>query len=215
MSTAITSFKTHILPDIPGVPDPMLESEIIKTISEFCTKAWVLKKTMYFEVTSSNIDDTNNDAVDIDISSTGLTPVSVVYLNIDNTKYDVERRDFQNDLTNYSYIRVDDVKYFDFPDLDTVRMFDMTTSDLILQIVYKPKLTATTVPDKIYNEWVDVIAAGVKYRLCKMPNKLWSDSKAAQTYYIDWRRGLSEAKAQVNRGFAANSNVVQPREFGY
>lgn len=219
MATNLTSFKMHVAADVLPCPDPIIEREILNTIIEFCRLSHVIVKEFEVDI-SDETPATPCDKVDIDLSSyiTDVRPVSIIAFNLDGVPKYPQKREFVNDIASdiWENISDDSYIYFYFYDNTTLRVYDRDTSDesLYVAMAVKPVRTITTIDDFIYEDYLDTIVAGVKWRIMSMPGKEWSNPRAAQRNYIEWRRGCSKVKAMVMKSFSKIPIEVHPRTFG-
>jgi len=220
MATAFTEFKKYIAPDVLPCPDPIVERELISTIIDFCKRTHVITRDWNVDISESTITTTTQDSMDIDLTDlyTSYRPVAVARLNIDGVEYEPQYKEIVNTLDAFDNdIKIEGVKFFWFKDDDTIRIYDMDDSDenLYIRIIVKPIRAITTVADEfIYEDHIETIAAGVRYRILGMPGKPWTSPTGAKQAYIDWRRGISKARANRDRGYTKNPQTVHPRSFG-
>ena len=220
MATAFATFKKYIAPDVLPCPDPIVERELIGTIIEFCQKTHVITKDFNVELDSDDIDSDYQDSIDIDLNEyfTNYRPVAVVRINIDGTDYIPKYKEIINTIDAWeSSIDSGSEKYFYFMSNSTIRIYDMSSSDsnLYLRIALKPERDITEVEDEnLYEDHLETIAAGVKARILRMPGKPWHNRLASQQSHIDWRRGLSKARANFDKGYTRNPQTVNPVSFG-
>lgn len=65
-------------------------------------------------------------------------------------------------------------------------------------VIPSPSLPATTdIPDKIFNQWHEVIEHGALYRLMVMPGRTWTDGPAASHHLGEFNRLKNKAKARA------------------
>lgn len=220
MATTFATFKKYITPDVLPCPDPIVERELIGTIIEFCKLTHVITKDFNVELDSDDIDSEYQDSIDIDLNEyfTNYRPVSVIRINIDGTDYIPKYKEVINTIDAWeSSINNDSVKYFYFMTNSTLRIYDMSTSDsdLYLRIALKPERDITEVEDEnLYEDHLETIAAGVRARILKMPGKPWYNRLASHQAYIDWRRGVSKARANFDKGYTNTPQTVYARSFG-
>lgn len=225
MSTNITEFSKYIHTDVLPCPAPILEREILNTIIEFCASTNILTQEFNheFDVDSdgdTELDDEYQNCVDIDLGEYAANRriITVLAFNLDGLHKYPEYREILNTIpdTQWEMLHDDDVIYFSFPNNNTLRVYDRETSDSNLYIVLalKPERDVTKVDEFFLEDWLDTICAGVKYRILSMPNKEWTNKAAARENWIQWKRGLSKAKAKVRKKFTKTALEVQPRSFG-
>lgn len=220
MTTPLSSFKVYITPDVIPCPDPMIERELVHTVIEFCRETHLLQKEFNYNIDSDDIDSTSyHYSLDIDLTAyfTDLRPIMLIRVNIDGIDYTAKYREIIGLVENWDSIKEENVKYFFYPDNETIRFYDMNTTDtdMYIKMSVKPVDTVDTIDDLIYNDWLDTIVDGTKYRLLSMPNKSWSNPKAAALYYSTWRRGLSQAKLIGFKSYSYAPVDVNPRQFSY
>lgn len=203
-STNITAFKYLVAPDVLPCPDPMVNREVISTINEFCKKTNILQRDFELSVDSNDIDTELQNCIDFDISeySRDLRPSSVLEMLVDSNEYIPQLRNIRNTITNWSAVSDERIKYFWIPNYHTIRVFDMSSNDnnIWMRISVKPKTTATTVDEELYENWSEAIVAGAKWRIMSMPGKEWSNPEHADYYRREYRKYLSQAKAYITRG---------------
>lgn len=217
----LDDFKEHVMIDVFPCPEPVAERAIRNTLIEFCEKTHIL--TREFTVTLSNeasINTSLTDSIDIELSDyvENERPVSVLGFNKDGVPYVPEFRNITGDIPDsvWEDIHSDNRIYFNFPDNYILRVFDMESTDVYLHVVLavKPLRSAESVDDILYEDWLDAIVAGVKFRLLAMPNKEWTDKKGSNVYYTEWRRGISRARAKVHKAYSRHPQEVNPAILG-
>jgi len=218
MATNLTEFEKLVAIDVLGCPSELLTYQTRQAVIEFCSKSHALNIDLNFTISSGDIQSSINDYVDFDFSSylSSERPVTVLRLNIDGSDWNVFRKNIAVDVTYLDDIKAEKTKYFDFIDDTTLRVFDIDSNntEFYFQIALKPTQAATSVNDDLHEDWVEPIVAGAKYRLLSMPNKPWMDLKAANHNFTLFRRGISEAKVKVNKGFSNRPSMVKPQIFG-
>jgi len=220
MSTSFATFKKYITPDVMPCPDVIIERELIGTIIDFCKLTHVITKDFNVELDEDDIDADIQDSVDIDMSEyfTDYRPVSVIRMNIDGVDYIPRYKEVLNTIDAWdSSVSSGSSKYFFFVNNSTVRLYDMSAGDsnLYMRIAIKPIRDISEVEDEfLYEDHVETIAAGVRQRILGMPGKAWSDLNASRRAFIEWRRGISKARSNFDKGYTNNSQTVYPKSFG-
>jgi hypothetical protein len=212
-TTNISEIKKLVKPDVLACPDPIMNREIVSVILDFCKNTNIMQREFELSIDSNDIDTDTQNCVDFDISehSLDLRPTAVMEILIDSQPYVPFLRNIKNTLTAFDYtpgaagasVSADDrFKYFWLPDNQTIRVFDMSSSDsnIYFKIAVKPLRSATTIDTDIFEDWSEALVAGAKYKILKMPGKEWSDPKSAAGYRRDYRKYLSEAKRRVLAG---------------
>ena len=220
MATSLATFKKYIAADVLPCPDPILERELIGTIIDFYERTHVVTKDFNVELDSDDIDSDYQDSVDVDLNEyfTNYRPVSVIRLNVDGTDFVPKYKEILNDIDAWEgSVREQGVKFFFFLSNSSLRIYDMETSDsnLYIRMAVKPVRDITEVEDeRIYEDYLETIVAGVKARILIMPGKPWTNQTAARQADIDWRRGVSHARSMFDKGYTNNPQTVYPQSFG-
>ena len=108
------------------------------------------------------------------------------------------------------------VKYFSFPESTIIRIYDVDSADqeIYLRVAFKPLMSATVVEDSLYEDWLEEIVDGAKWKLLSMPGKEWSDEKGAELCRRKYKQGIRRAKARVMNGNSTYPSQVRWRSFG-
>lgn len=87
---------------------------------------------------------------------------------------------------------------------DTIKLYPLPTASqsAVLSCVAAatPKMNATGMPDWIWEEYHDAIAAKAKAIAFSMPKKPWSDPNTFALAEGQYREKLADARSKVNRG---------------
>ena len=217
-TTALSEFEKLVSIDVIGCGTGLLTYNTRQSIIDFCDQTWILTKDINYTVSSSDIEDEINDYVDFDLAEyvSNSRPLGVLRLFIAGSEYVARYAEIVNDITEFDTVMGTSVKLFSFPDNDTIRIYNLTTADtpIYLRIAFKPSQTATTVESVLFEDWVEPIVSGAKYKLQAMPNKSWSDPESAAFNRSVFKQGMASAKAKMNKGFSKRSTYVQPKSFG-
>lgn len=80
---------------------------------------------------------------------------------------------------------------------NTILLDAFEKGTLEVAVVVQPNRSIESVPDSLCDKWFDVIRRGALARLLSMPEKLWSDARAAAAYEMHFREGITMAKREV------------------
>ncbi len=218
MATEIVEIKKLVAPDVLPCPDPIVEREVISTILDFCKKSHVLQREFEVELDTDDIDTEMQDSIDVDIEefAPDLRMVTLLELMVDSTAYIPYKRDIRTTVTNYTYVKDEDYKYFWTPDNTTIRLYDMDENDSVVWIKasFKPLRNADEIDDFLFEDWSEALVAGAKWKILTMRNKEWTDLNTGQFYRAEYRKYLSQAKQSVIRGGSGYSDTVNWKSFG-
>jgi hypothetical protein len=218
MATNISEFKNLVAPDVLPCPDPIVERETVGAILEFCSKTNILQKTFNVDISSHSVTTTTQNSMDIDVSTilSGYRVVSVLDIWIDSVQYEPYRKEFYNTVTNYDQMYGSQMCFFYLTSNTVIRLYDRSESeeDLDMTVAVKPLRTAATVDDFLFEDFGETIANLAKYQILRVPGQPWYNPQASDFYYVEARRGMSKAKARVEKGFTNVSQRVNWVSFG-
>lgn len=96
--------------------------------------------------------------------------------------------------------------------LDVAPAVDMPQA-LTLWVATKPKRTANSVADVLFNDYAYDIGQGVIGRLLLMPNQPFSAPANAFAYTANYERARTNARIRGESSFGRSQSRVQPRRF--
>lgn len=106
--------------------------------------------------------------------------------------------------------------YFKTPSGDAFWLYPVpdagATDALTVRASFAPKLTATSLDDTLYLDWVDVVVAGAAARLLSMPRQPWTSPQSA-VYAAQFEAGVIRAKRDASMGRVKSTLAVKPRSF--
>lgn len=70
---------------------------------------------------------------------------------------------------------------------------------LEVKTVVQPKRTIVEIPEMLSDKWFDAIRLGAMHRLLMMPNKDWTNGRAAADYEVRYLIGRDKAKREARR----------------
>lgn len=207
--TAYTAFLPQVMPYVKDCPQVIVEDAIRNAAIEFCEESYIWKQDLS---AISTVSGTNEYTITL--------PTGTSLVNIDSCWFsnrflipkasDELARLFR--LSDWRTAEGDPVYYLrDTPDKIIVVPTPQTASSDAIKIrgVLAPSRTSTTVEDFIYNEYLEVIAAGARARLYAIPGQPFSDMTLAMLNRRDFAAGISKAKIQANKGMNRASMRVE------
>lgn len=200
-----------IRPWLPECPDRSIEQYGRRAVIQFCTRSRFWRETVTIPLTSEVEYDIptirpegrpdqvlkcqfrsdpagNGSGKSLDLRHVSFKEVRIPH----ETSSTGDPTDFGIDRTG-ARIRV-------WP---TPNVANLTNPRLILYVVAIPTQTSRQFPDDIWQEWRDAITDGALWMLLRMPNKPWSNLKAAQLHRAEFFRQINDARrAQMTDGHA-------------
>jgi hypothetical protein len=217
--TPFSSFMPSVLPYVYGCPDVAAEQALRLACIDFCKRTDIVQAVLApVDVVLNGQDypltmpDTNMQLARVlGVSWQGkwLTPVDT-----DNVQSDVALRGAA--IGSATPVYGDPGYYFQkTPDTSTVSLYPIPntalTGGLLFRISTYPTIASTQVHDQLYNEWVEVIAAGALARLLATPGQPFTGNPEQQGHMFE--RGISRAKIQVAESKVQGALRVRPVRF--
>jgi len=210
MSTVpYSAFLDDVMPDVGGATSDVVLHAIQNSCIQFCEQTnflWERQDPFLLE----------KDRPEYDLFAPAGAKVFKV-LEVCTERYPLTPRNSQwlkNKYPNWS-AWTGMPRYYNMPIETVVRVVpypsasdsvDPTLDTLTVTVAYKPTRNSTLVDSRLYEEYLEVIAAGAKYRLMSSPAKPYSNvDYAALNFKIFWQ-GVAKAKRDVQ---GALSNALQ------
>ena len=218
MTVSIDVFKPFIQSDVQGCDIYTVERNLRFAITDFCEKTWILQKGFAHIVDTEDIDPDMFDS--IIVSTKGVfrdhRPFAIKEFKINGVDWDLKYAEIINDTGSLEDIRGANCKIYEIFSTYLIRVAPFASSDEIyIKPVFKPLNDFTVVDDRLYDDWVEAVAAGTKWKLLDVPAKPWTNHPAANRWERIYRSKVSDARRQINKGFTGRSRHVHPREFGF
>ena len=218
MTVLISRFRNRALVEVPGCPIPMIDTYVLNSIRKMCEDTYAYTKA--FEAADQNyalIDATDNDSFEIDLSAyfSDVDPVAPLMLQIDGADYGLSELVLENDNTNLSSIEISSVKFFNFPDLTTIKLFPFTGQsvnfDIFLRLAVKPTRGELSVEDKFYNndDWYEGIIHLAASMLQMIPGRPWSNEPHGALNKSIYSHHMGRVKIDAAVGGTAGSFAIQ------
>ncbi len=191
---AWAEFYPHVLPDVLGCPNPVMERALCDAAREFllASKAWQ-------ETEEFTADGTEN-RFDFDLpSQTEL--IQVVRGSVANRElkiYGVNKLPpdhAERSACLHGLYHASEDEYMLFPTPSAGQVVSLT-------IAVRPLSTGFGVGDDVFKKHVEAIAAGAKARLLKKPRQPWTDIESAGIFQAEFTAGMHTA---ANRDFIHTS----------
>jgi len=230
--TAHSSYITEVSYYIKGAEKTenatFISDQINKTIRDFCRETWIYRETL----TAINVVDEDDDyTLTPPVTNCDAPEIHMV----DWVKF---KKDGADD-DQYTFLRPWNLESeevatstginagFVFTEADAPQVYYMDpddtlwlkpipnenaagTGNLLVKLILIPKITATTTPTHIYNDWLETIAFGVASRVMAMAGKKWYNPQLATFYKAEYLRARNEeARAQRWGGKARTQLTVR------
>lgn len=211
----LDEFLPYILPEVLGAPEPVVTGRLLLVAGDFCrrTLAWTEVQDPV-----ALVDATKDYAI---VAPTDGRAYTVRDVWCGNRRLVAKTlTEIQRDYTDWSTATGNEPSYYTaavtrgeirvFPTPDNV-----TTETITMRAAYEPTLTATTLPDFLGREFMDVMASGVKSHLMLMPGVSWSNPALAEFYGQKYESGVLDARIRELHDRVPGRLTVASRSFGF
>jgi hypothetical protein len=161
-------FVNNILPQVPGSSKTIIEQEVLRIAIEFCQNSLIWQT-----------------ATEKTVAATASTFTL-------GTETDSQIAD--------CYVFLNEVLYEDYTRSEAVvTLYDAVTAETDFDTIsfLKPTEDADDLPDILYHDWFEGIAAGAKSRLQMMPGKKWTSLKLAAINQALYQHNLNHARVKA------------------
>lgn len=203
----LEDFYPYILPDVVGCPEPAVDNAIIRAARDLCThgKAWQAELDWIPVVDS---------LAEYELA----LPVGAALVVLEWVKWNGVKLGVAHSLADIDTTQVGPPTRYAQPDLVNIVLLPTpaslpASSVLTLHATLKPSATASQLPDVLFDEHVESIAAGARAILKRQPGKEWSDPKGALDDDAAFQRAKGEARVCAEHGNVLGSLRVKPRRF--
>ncbi len=205
-TVTLDTFYPHISLEASGASSPLMDQAIVSAAIELCEKALIWRQVLDPIGIAPNVADYDvavpagaklADVLDAGLASGGwLDPRNLGMVQAERAAYaGVPPRTGQA----RGFLLTD-------PEEGTITIDPVPiAADVVtLLAALKPARSATSLPNFLYERWVEAIAAGAKFRLLRMPDQPWTDADTAIFYQNDFNQRISVA---ANRAARANTRM--------
>lgn len=210
---SLTQFFPYVLPHVAGCSEGMAEQTIRSACIELCLRSQILQIVEVDAVTAGVAD----YAIPLPSSSL-LSRVLGVYVNdvslaptsMESVREGAALAGTAEQGTPRAYFQ----RTTATPEVTLYPTPDTSSPDgLLIRAAYAPSRTAMTVPDELFTDWVEAIAAGAVLRLVTTPNHHFSNPKLAPMYAAQFYKGVASATSTARTGRVATAPRVMPVRF--
>jgi hypothetical protein len=214
MPYSINDWLADVSEGIPGCPKDIIDREVMNSIRDFCATTGTWQEKL--------------DAINVTIGVAEYALVAPVALQA--SVVNVERAEFSGGFLTPDSMEVLDssadawrqqtssgqITYL--ADIEKIFRFryiptESVAGGLEIWASLKPKLTATVIPDYIYDDWFDCIKYGVFGRIFKLPKQAWTNIREGEYFEDLFQADRSTAKKIKKTGRTRLSFRVQQPPF--
>ncbi len=209
----LDDFFPFVLTEVIGCPNPTLRSAILLTAVDFCSRshAWI-------EFSDPIVLEENTKEYDLD-APTGSFAQTVRDVWLGSRRlHPITMSELQRVMPDWPTAQSNEPIYYNLAAQRGVLSvyptpINLTGQALVCRTVFVPTMAATTLPDFLGQDQLEVISAGAKSRLMAMPNVQWSNPSLASYYRTLFENGVTDARIEEAHDRVPGSITVAPRAF--
>ena len=212
MATSLTEFLPDVTPSVPGCPRSLILDAIRNACIRFCEETWIIRETL------TAIDVVAGTDVYTLTASTNNLPVGLIHFSYNERDLTFKTEE-ELDIIDQGWRVADPGTPFfvTSPSPDTFRLnrvpSEAITDGMVPRIATKPTNETSSVDDLLYRDWRDGIRAGALQELKGIPDKGWSDDKAAMSNGQLFNFYIQRGKARAVMGHMRKSTTAKMRQW--
>jgi len=210
--TPLDDFLPYVIPDCPGVSDIGASDALISAMVEFCNRSLVLQRDHDpIDARAYHSDYELSPPEQMIVAKvmkawfrgSVLTPMAPDDMD-DPGLYNPAMGGYEGAPLQYVMRDERTLSLWPRPQADEAAV-------ITLRVALRPSRKATAVEDVLFEDWVDVVAAGAKAALQMVPGKTYSNPVAAKYNDDQFKAGTNRAMVQANKGHTRADLAVRPR----
>jgi hypothetical protein len=189
----IDSLFTLIRPEVPQCPDFVIEQHAVRAIRTLCERSRVWREWQ-------------GEYLDEGIEEYPLETDTGEIFAVENVQTDkgVRLRPLDYELPgqdNDNMHGISGVVGYTFKHPQTLWIQGTPTQneDIFLEVILRPKMSDTEIPDWLAEQYEDAIVAGTLSRLMMVAAKPWFNAELSAYHKREFGRGISQARADAIR----------------
>lgn len=209
LPTDFEEFLPDVLPYVPNVPEFAAISAIRDAAIDFCQKTWRWQVDLK-AISLSADKNSYNLSVPPDTRIVGIATAYYKDVFLIPKGQDELVRLYRD--TDWQTVK-GEPRYYTQRTKGQIQLVPTPTmvdpSSLRVRVALAPTRDATSIESEIYELYSDAIAHGARAILYSTPGQPYFDRVSAKDVAADFRRAVSEAKIEVNKGLTRTSNRVE------
>ena len=215
MAVEWEQFLKEVLPDVKGCPVTIAENAIRNAVIDFCNQSRVWREDA---APISLVQGTSAYTIDVSaVDPAGeaqIVTVHKVRLTDSNIPLPALPLQYADDFITQTAEQRPEWFYCKSPPQIVFGPAapDAAYTTAELKVVLKPTRDATQAPDFIYNDWLEEIAHGAKYRLMAMEGRPWAAVDMVSYHRREFVTGWTEARIRDVKGNVQSTTMAVPRQ---
>lgn len=206
MMASLSAFYPHIKPYCPGAPDPAIDRALIESAIDFANESRALRETIHesmqagvteYMLLSENVQSEVFEIQSLKLTVSGVTTIPEP-MRLEGVDEEKRGTPTAFDLRIGVGLRV-----WPSPVLEGSMQIEAAT---------RPARTATTLDNRLLDQWRTGVVAGALVRLLLLPNTVYSNPQLAATYQQIFSSETNRAYKAVSRGHTRTRLRVKPHQ---
>jgi len=209
-------FLIEILPSVENCPNPLAINAVRNAAIEFCQRSVVWRKELDPITISATIKEYDLHA-ELENNET-ISAINTGHI-LDNGQicplYVTTTEELDSVVPQWKGVTGQRSSAVFMKDTRTAQLYPIPETTIAgglnLEMVLKPSRDATGVPDWLFEQWAEGIAAGAKARLFNMKSRPWYDASFAMDEQDTFDAAVKDASMRVNKAHSRRTAKVQMR----
>ena len=194
MATLI-QFAKYVRPEVIGCPEIQMLDAILRAGIMFCNKSRYIRETFDL-VTAAGVNKYPLVNMPVGLQAREITGVKRgLYRDLNPSSF----REFQNNDLN-TLRGTPQYFYMDKDRNLILGNIPVAVETLSVMARVRPTETSITLPDMLFDEYVDEVAAGAKSRLMLMKGQAWADTQQAGIYKMMFIEAIDDSNSREAKG---------------
>ncbi len=191
-------FLPRILPWCLGAPEPLVYQALIDSASQFCEESTCVH---YISDPITIIPNVNEYDIDLPVGMDLARVMKVFYATGPMDRPNGQPMNWRMD------------------GLDTLRIDPTPTQSLqagvymFIEVATKPSRNASSLDDRLYNDWIEGVVGGAIFRLCSTPDQPYTNPANAAMGLRAFNQWRGKAQYECTKHRVKRDTVVRPRPF--
>jgi hypothetical protein len=207
---ALSIFYPRILPYLPGCSVPVVSQVLLDSAIDFCDRSLVIRQNLDSFSTAVGVPQYSLDAPSAQHDISRVLGVTLDKMELNPGMAEIVHNDLPTDKAKPRAFYTDRT--------DSTFTLNLTPPPdavypVIVDVALRPKRTATSVDDDLFNIWIDPIISGAMARAMQIPDQPFSNPAQAQYLLNSAAKQTINSRIEGNYGFIRGSMSVRPRPF--
>ena len=203
----LDDLSPQVVLEAPAVPDIAASFQIVLAARELCTFSLAWQTDVSLSLSGRSTYDYTPDEGDL------VEPMSGVYAVSSGGSTSVIRptTPARLDLDDPSWrTREGSPLWYYFPDSETIRFVpNPPQGTATIRVALQPNVSDKVIDDRVGSTFNEFIVHGALYRLFRMPDREWSNSRLSAYYYELFEQGKGTAQVRGVDNFAQVARKVR------